>query len=145
MILTDPDSGALVLTPTYHVFEMNVGHHDATSLAVYLDAPTARRSVGAQELETLSISASTKDDSALVSITNLDAEAATSVVLDLRGRAVTGHEARILTAPNLQAHNTPEASAVVAPTGHEGVRAHERGLIVDVPAHSYVTVRLQLA
>jgi len=55
------------------------------------------------------------------------------------------HQARILTAPNLQAHNTPEASAVVAPTGHEGVRAHERGLIVDVPAHSYVTVRLQLA
>ena len=25
MILTDPDSGALVLTPTYHVFAMNTG------------------------------------------------------------------------------------------------------------------------
>src|SRR5690625_3996449 len=29
MILTDPDSGALVLTPTYHVFAMNAGHQDA--------------------------------------------------------------------------------------------------------------------
>ena len=29
MILTDPDTGALVLTPTYHVFAMNTGHHDA--------------------------------------------------------------------------------------------------------------------
>lgn len=26
MILTDPDTGALVLTPTYHVFEMNTAH-----------------------------------------------------------------------------------------------------------------------
>ena len=32
MLLTD-DDGGLVLTPTYHVFEMNKGHQDATSLA----------------------------------------------------------------------------------------------------------------
>ena len=36
MILTDPDTGALVLTPTYHVFAMNTGHHDAAALAVHL-------------------------------------------------------------------------------------------------------------
>src|SRR5678816_1812275 len=32
MILTDPDTGALVLTPTYHVFAMNTGHHDAAQV-----------------------------------------------------------------------------------------------------------------
>src|SRR5256714_6639237 len=29
MILTEPDSGRMVLTPTYHVFEMYKVHHDA--------------------------------------------------------------------------------------------------------------------
>ena len=145
MILTDPNSDALVLTPTYHVFEMNVGHHDATSLAVHLEAPQARRTVVDVELETLSISASAKGGaSALVSITNLDADAATSVLLDLRGRLVAAHSARILTAPALQTHNTAAAPDAVAPCVHDGVRSHERGLEVDVPPHSYVTVQLEL-
>lgn len=145
MVLTDPDTGALVLTPTYHVFEMNTGHHDATSLGVHLEAPDARRAVGDVELETLSISASTKDGAALVSITNLETDGPATVVLDLRGREVVGHSARVLTAPSLQAHNTAEASEAVAPREHAGVRPHERGLVVDVPPHSYVTVRLELA
>ncbi len=34
MLLTD-DTG-LVLTPTYHVFEMNKGHHDATAVPVHV-------------------------------------------------------------------------------------------------------------
>lgn len=33
----------------------------------------------------------------------------------------------------------------VAPREHDGVRPHERGLVVDVPARSYVTVRLEPA
>jgi len=41
MLLTDEGTGALVRTPTYHVFEMNAVHHDAASLAVHLRAPEA--------------------------------------------------------------------------------------------------------
>jgi alpha-L-arabinofuranosidase len=65
-------------------------------------------------------------------------------VLDLRGRDVVGHTARVLTAPALDTHNTPEHLDAVAPTGHAGVRLHPRGLEVDLPAHSYVTVSLDL-
>jgi len=65
-------------------------------------------------------------------------------VLDLRGRDVVGHEARVLTAPALDAHNTPERLDAVAPAAHRGVRSHARGLEVDLPAHSYVTVGLDL-
>ena len=146
MILTDPETGALVLTPTYHVFEMNVGHHDAASLAVHVDAPDARREVDGRDLPLLSASASTKDDTALVSLSNLDADAARTVVLDLRGRSVRGHRARLLTAATLQAHNEPGQPDAVSPTGHDGgVREHARGLEVDLPPHSYVTVSLDLA
>jgi alpha-N-arabinofuranosidase len=106
MILTDPESGALVLTPTYHVFAMNTGHHDAASLAVHLRGVTSR-TVDGTELPLVSASASVKGDTALVSLSNLDTDADRTVVLDLRGRDVVGHTARVLTAPALDAHNTP--------------------------------------
>ncbi|GGS60421.1 hypothetical protein AB0E75_25735 [Streptomyces griseoviridis] len=56
----------------------------------------------------MSASASTKDGGALISLSHLDADQPRTVVLDLRGDTVTGHQARVSTAPNPQAHNTPE-------------------------------------
>jgi alpha-N-arabinofuranosidase len=145
MILTDPDSGALVLTPTYHVFEMNTGHHDAASLEVALAGDVPTRDVDGTVLPLVSASASTKDGNALVSLSNLDAAQAHTVVLDLRGGQVAGFSARVLTGGALQAHNTPDRPTAVVPVSHDGIRTHARGLEVDLPAHSYVTVSLELA
>jgi len=145
MILTDPDSGALVLTPSYHVFAMNTGHHDAARLPLAFREELPTRSVEGAEIPLVSASASTKDGAALISLSNLDADAATTVVLDLRGRSFSGYEVTLLTAETLQTHNTPEAPDAVAPVAHTGVREHERGLEVELPPHSYVTVSLQLA
>lgn len=143
VLLTDPDSGALVRTPTYHVFEMNTGHHDAASLAVHLrDVPTVESD--GRELGLVSVTASTKEDSALVSLSNLDVDAPAEVVLDLRGRTARCRGARILTAPTPAAHNTPQAPCAVAPAAFDGVREHPRGLLVELPPHSYVTADLQL-
>jgi alpha-N-arabinofuranosidase len=147
MILTDPESGALVLTPSYHVFRMNVGHHDATALRTHVDAPDARREVDGQPLDLLSVSASTVGDSALVSLSNLDAERSVSVLLDLRGRVVLGQEGRILTADSLGAHNTADDPEAVTVRDHP-VETDEggfgQGLRVVLPPHSYVTVSLGL-
>lgn len=144
MILTDPETGALVLTPTYHVFEMNVGHQDAARLPLNLKGQVPAREVEGEEIPLFTASASTKDDAALISLSNLDAENARTVVLDLRGREVSRHSARILTAPSLQSHNTPAHLDAVAPTEHDAIRPHPAGLEVDLPAHSYVTVSLAL-
>ena len=145
MILTDPDSGALVLTPTYHVYEMNTGHHDANQLAVHLTGDLPTREVEGTAMSLLSASASTTGGTALLSLSNLDAESPLTVLLDLRGRTVTGFSARLLGASDVSAHNTPEVPDAVAPVAHTGVRRHARGLEVDLPAHSYVTVSLELA
>ncbi|WP_405060103.1 alpha-N-arabinofuranosidase [Kribbella sp. NBC_01505] len=140
MILTDPDTGALVRTPTYHVFEMNTGHHDADSLAVHLlDAPSRN------EIPLISASASTKDDTALISLSNLDAESAQSIILDLRGRDIANYTARILTAPSPQAHNTPTGPETVAPQPFTDLSNHPRGLALTIPPHSYLTITLTLA
>ncbi|GEA82717.1 hypothetical protein CUD01_31610 [Cellulomonas uda] len=145
MLLTDPDSGALVLTPTYHVYEMSTGHHDADALAVHLKDVPAVETAG-KELPLVSASASTRGDTALVSISHLDAAESRTLVVDLRGREVTAHTARVLTADRVDAHNTPDALDRVAPRPHDdAVRPHPRGLEVTLPPASFVTLSLTLA
>ncbi|WP_460545476.1 alpha-N-arabinofuranosidase [Glycomyces halotolerans] len=145
MILTDPDSGALVKTPTYHVFEMNKGHQDAASLRVDLPGGLPDRAVGESRLETVSVSASRKDGRMLVSLSNLDAEQAVEVDLDLRGGSVGHVASRILTAEALQAHNSPDEPDAIAPRSHDGVETTDAGLRVRLPAHSFVTVEAAVA
>ncbi|MCC3763341.1 alpha-N-arabinofuranosidase [Glycomyces sp. TRM65418] len=140
MILTDPDSGALVLTPTYHVFQMNKGHQDAASLRVDAPAGLPSREVDGKELSTVSVSASRKDGRLLVSLSNLDAEAGQDVEIDLRGGGLAEVEALVLTADTLQSHNSPEAADAVAPRAHDGVKLDGSKLKVHLPAHSFVTV-----
>ncbi|MEV0387493.1 alpha-L-arabinofuranosidase C-terminal domain-containing protein [Nonomuraea sp. NPDC050643] len=144
MILTDPDTGALVLTPTYHVFEMNKGHQDAASLRVDTPAGLPAREVGPASLATVSVSASRKDGRLLVSASNLDADQPADLELDLRGGAVADVHARLLTAGALQSHNTPDAPATVAPRAHDRVTTTATGLRVHLPAHSFVTVEARL-
>ncbi|WP_203580732.1 alpha-N-arabinofuranosidase [Microbacterium hibisci] len=144
MLLTDAATGALVLTPTYHVFEMNRGHHDATSLAVHvLDAPEPRDADG-RPLQVLSASASTTGSTALLSLSNLDAEASLTIEVDLRGRPVASASARVLTGDSAAAHNTAEAPDAVAPVALE-TELDAGTLRVTLPAHSFATVALELA
>ena len=144
MLLTDAETGALVLTPTYHVFEMNRGHHDATSLAVHvLDAPDAREADG-RSLQVVSASASTTGSTALLSLSNLDAEASLSIEVDLRGRTVSSATARVLTGDSAAAHNSAEAPEAVAPVALD-TELDGGTLRVTLPAHSFATVSLELA
>ena len=112
-------------------------------LAVHLrDVPTVESD--GRELDLVSVTASTTVDSALVSLSNLDIGDPVEVVLDLRGRAARCGGARILTAPTPAAHNTPRNPSAVAPVAFDAVREHPRGLLVELPPHSYVTAELQL-
>lgn len=140
---TDPETGALVKTPTYHVFEMNKGHQDGSALAATIVGGPSRR-VGDHELPLVSASATAKADSALVSLSNLAPDAGQAIVLDLRGRAVKGFAGRCLTAPRLQDHNTAARPAVVAPRPLGSVSRHARGLSLELPPQSFATIELDL-
>jgi alpha-N-arabinofuranosidase len=137
MLLTDGD--ALVLTPSYHVFAMNKGHHDAASLPFAVRGAAPSRTVDGTELATFSASASTKDGQVLVSLTNLDAEQALDVEVDVRGAAAGTPVGRILTAPEVSAHNTASETPVqVRPL--DGVTLLDGVLRVQLPPHSFATV-----
>ncbi|GAA0442207.1 alpha-N-arabinofuranosidase [Actinoplanes capillaceus] len=140
MILTDPDTHAMVLTPTYHVFRMNRGHQDATSLRVDLRGPLPSRPVGDATLTTVSLSASRKDGRLLISLSNLDAGSPADVEIDLRGGTVHDPSALILTSAAPRDHNTPQSPSAVAPRPYDGASVTGGRLRVHLPPHSFVTV-----
>jgi alpha-N-arabinofuranosidase len=134
-VLHTDDRGGLVRTPTYHVFELNKGHHDAVSVPVHVvDQP---KSAGPMKL--VSASASVKDGRALVSLSNLDPVAPLDVVLDLRGADLRDPVGRLLTATKLQACNTMADPEAVAPVPLR-VESEPRGVRVVLPPHSFATI-----
>jgi alpha-N-arabinofuranosidase len=143
MILTIDD--VMVKTPTYHVFEMNKGHHDATlvDLAWTTEIPT--HEWNGHTVPTVSASATTKDGRVLVSLTNLDPDADVTLSFQLRGGDVALDGARILTADSLQSHNTATALDAVAPQNFDGARLTDGLLEVSLPAHSFATVSLTVS
>lgn len=118
VILTEGEK--MVLTPTYHVFDMYKVHQDATALTTSIDGNEYKR--GGQAIPQVSVSASKDAEGRIhVSLCNLDNENAADVDIDLRGLAaaalkVTGTE---LTASVKDAHNTFEQPEAVAPAAYQ--------------------------
>jgi alpha-N-arabinofuranosidase len=154
MILTDEESGALVLTPTYHVFEMNKGHHDQQAVDVEFKGARERLEAADKRFNVVTASAtvSTEGDSALISLSNVSLDESRVVELDLRGRSWEVVEARILTSDSANDHNSPVVPDAVAPRDFaagvsvvEGTTGSGAVLRVELPAHSFATVSLTLS
>jgi alpha-N-arabinofuranosidase len=139
MLLTDEETGALVRTPTYHVFEMNKVHHDATAVPVHVHAPHALREVAGRTVPTVSASASVDAGRCHVSLTNTDLEHEVVVDLDLRGASLTDVRARVLAPQSARSFNSAEHPEEVSPQPLELVRT-ATGARLTLPPHSFAIV-----
>jgi alpha-N-arabinofuranosidase len=139
MILTEDDK--MILTPTYHTFEMYKVHQDATLLPIDVDCTAYEH--GDESIPTLSVSAS-RDGAGKVhlSLCNLDPGQPASVSCELRGMAPTGASGRVLTAEAINAHNTFDQPEVVKPAKFEGVTVNDNTLLLDLPAKSIVVLEI---
>ncbi|MFZ5496957.1 MAG: alpha-N-arabinofuranosidase [Verrucomicrobiota bacterium] len=139
VILTEKEK--LLLTPTYHVFEMFKVHQGATSLK--LDLQTPDYVFGAEKLPRVSASASRdaagKVHLSLVNLHPHDAVTLTATLEGVKSGAVTG---RILTAGTMDAHNTFAAPDVVKPAAFTGAALADGKLTVELPAKSVVVLEL---
>ncbi len=140
MILTEP--GKMVLTPTYHVFEMYAPHHDAVSLPLTLRAGMFES--GGVRIPHVTGSAS-RDSSGQVFLTlsNLDPREAHALRLGVHGRRYGSVSGRVLTAPAMQAHNTFAQPEVVRPQPFTGARLSGDALEVTLPPRSVVALALR--
>jgi alpha-N-arabinofuranosidase len=140
MLLTDEETGALVRTPTYHVFEMNKVHHDAASVPVHVRAPQAQREVAGRTVPTLSASASVNAITGChISLTNTDLEHPVLVDLDLRGATLTELTARVLSAQSARSFNSAGHPEDVCPRPLE-LTPTATGARLILPPHSFAIV-----
>jgi alpha-N-arabinofuranosidase len=141
MILTNEEK--MILTPTYHVFEMYRGHHDATLLPLDLESDMKYTYMN-QELPSLNASASkNKEGTILISLVNIDPRQSADVSIEIRGTNVSSVSGRILTAPELDSHNTFEEPDAVKPVEFKGAKLGKQGLSVKMPAKSIVVLELK--
>jgi alpha-N-arabinofuranosidase len=137
MILTDGPK--MILTPTYHVFEMYAPHQDAVALPVWLqDAPIEWEGTTMPR-----ISASASCDGSgkiLLTLCNLHHEDASELRVELRGSEARKAAGRILTGPDTDSRNTFERPDAVKPAGFDGVAVSRGALVVTLPARSVVAL-----
>ncbi len=140
MILTKGEK--MILTPTYHVFEMYKVHHDATMLPVELQCSDYR--FGDDSIPALNVSAS-KDDSGRIhiSLCNLDPGKTAEVLCafeDAEPKEISG---RVLTAEIITAHNTFENPNVVKPATFSNFKLEGNILTTTLPAKSVVVLEIK--
>ena len=140
MILTD--GPRMLLTPTYHVFEMYKVHQDATLIPLELTAPEYR--LGQASVPALQASASRDREGALhVSIVNLDPNRAAQVSMKVSGAAHTNVKGRVLTAPAVNAVNTFERPDAVRPAPFNAFKSEGGAITMSLPSKSVVVLELR--
>ncbi|SDM43179.1 alpha-N-arabinofuranosidase [Bacillus sp. OK048] len=142
MILTEGDS--MILTPTYHVFDMFKVHQDAERLSV--STSLGNYEYRGETLPQVSVSAS-KNAAGKVHISFCNIDHINNVDLDIELRGLSSERTKvsgtILTSSSMHAHNTFEEPDVVKPLEFTDVIISNNKLNVKLPAKSVVTLALE--
>ena len=140
MILTKDDK--MVLTPTYHVFEMYNVHQDATYLPLNLEC-SYKVVRDNREVPMVSATASRKDGLTHISLSNVSLDEEQEITIKLDGETIKSVSGRILTSEKIDDYNTFEKPNVVCPKEFKGVKISKNVLTVKLPAMSIVTLELK--
>jgi alpha-N-arabinofuranosidase len=140
MILTKGEK--MIVTPTYHIFEMYKVHQGARFLPSDINCGPYQN--GSDILPAISASASkNKSGKINISICNLNPELPAEVECTLEGfqaKKVTG---RILTAEVMNAHNTFEKPDVVRPVEFKGMKAEGGKILATIPSKAVVVLEAE--
>jgi len=135
MILTDNEK--MLLTPTYHAFEMYNVFQGAKALAIDVKADAYQ--FGDDSLPNITATAARNDKGEIwVAIANLDPNNAEEVDLTLKGGKFNKGVGRILTADSIDAHNTFDEPNRVKPAAFSTALGK-----INVPAKALIVMKLQ--
>ncbi len=140
LILTSGDS--MLVTPTYHVFDMYKVHQDAKLLTVQLSSPDYM--YNGMNLPALNVSASKDSTGAVhISIVNLDPEKKITFrtsVTELPSKIISG---QLLTSTKFTDINTFIAPDKLHVASFKGMKKEGDDLLIEVPAKSVVVLELK--
>lgn len=132
----------MILTPTYHVFEMYNVHQDAVMLPLSISGQDY--AFGNDKLPAVSASAS-KDKSGAVhiSLVNIDMNKTQEVTINVRGMKTSNVTGRILMSSKVQDYNTFDDPNKIKPVEFKGAMLKGDDLKVTLPPTSVVILELK--
>ena len=141
LILTDKEK--MLLTPTYHIFKMYKVHQDATYLPIDLTC----EKISVRDNRTVPMVSATasknKDGVIHISLSNVDADEAQEITINLGDTKAKKAVGEILTASKLTDYNSFEKPNIVKPAPFKEVKINKGTMKVKLPAKSIVTLELQ--
>ncbi len=138
VILTEGEK--MLLTPTYHVFEMYKGHQNATLLESWVET----HDVGDDkvQLPNLQQSASVDENGRiLVTVANISLKDSETLAVSVPGKEQAKVSVRVLTG-SMDAHNTFDAPETVKPVDWTDYKQENGVLTVTVPPCSVTAITL---
>jgi alpha-N-arabinofuranosidase len=142
MILTN-DKGGMVLTPTYHVFEMYKGFQDATYLP--MDVKCDSMKVGDNRtIPLISTSAAKKKDGTMIiSLANVSLDKTQEVEFDINGMPAKTVSGRILSAKAITDYNDFDHPETVRPFIFKDMKLKNNKVKVKIPSKSIVVLEVK--
>jgi alpha-N-arabinofuranosidase len=139
MILTKNEK--MVLTPTYHVFDMYKVHQDATYLPLELECGDYK--YDGKGIPAVTATASRDDTGRIhISICNVDPNKGATVRCEIRGANFKKVSGSILTAPKINTHNTFDNPDAIKPAEFSNVKIKGDQLVIKMPSKSIVALEL---
>ena len=139
VVLTEGEK--MLLTPTYHVFDLYKEHQDATLLDSYVEAREI--GVGDQKVPSLHQSASVDAEGRVhVTVANLSATESQEIELCVSGKENASVSVRLL-AGAMGDHNTFEAPETIKPQNFTGFERCGSSVKMTLPVCSVAAITLE--
>ena len=139
LILTQGEK--MILTPTYHVFDLYKVHQDATLLPVSIQC--AQYNFKDEKIASLSVSASRDNDGKIhISLCNLDPNQSLEVICEIQGAQAGILSGYMLTAEKMNAHNTFDNPHDVVPQVFRDFRLEDNTIQATLPSKSVVVLKI---
>jgi len=140
LILTKGEQ--MLLTPTYHVFDMYKVHMDAKKLTISFSSPDY--TIDGKKIPALNISAS-RDSSGITHITlvNIDPNKNINLRAALPGITWKTVQGQILSSKNLTDINSFDKPAAIKPVNFTAAKKENNELVLELPAKSVVMLELK--
>ena len=140
LILTDKEK--MLLTPTYHVFDLYKVHQDAAWLPMQITTPDYV--LGDIKVPAVNLSASRDKDGVVhISMVNLDPTKKITITAALSTISWQTVEGQQLTSASYTDHNTFEKPNTITPQKFTGAKKQGADLVVELPAKSVVILTLR--
>ncbi len=140
VILTDDTR--MILTPTYHVFDLYQPHKEAKSLPYHLQSP--EYSMEGDHLSSVSVSCSKSEDGTInITLVNIDPKNAIQLSCALDGGEVNKVTGKVITSSNIADHNTFEEPNKVGIKEFTNLKVTKGKIEATLPSKSVVLLQIK--